>query len=341
MGVVRLGRRSFGLVVAVLLSVALYFQAAGAAELVVARTLFEAGVATPGAVRQGSPRPPAARRSTSGDAILAFNPFDSVTGPLDRGASTLAIPGATQPFPGLDDPLNAPPCPGVSVSIVTQSTDPEWSIAQLAGPGDGDASARRVGDRVGQLEVLYIGFDSARLSPAVWLSSEKNLCHVLLFGEKRDEAAKSDTLPPAPGTRAPAEDERGRRHRIPRASSVAALPPGIADRIQRVSETEFAIDRSVIDDVLENQAQLIASTRIVPEQRDGKTIGVRLFGIRSDTLLGTLGLQNGDRLESINGHDVADPAKALEAYAGLPTASSISVQLTRRGQPTRLEIQIR
>jgi hypothetical protein len=39
-----------------------------------------------------------------------------------------------------------------------------------------------------------------------------------------------------------------------------------------------------------------------------------LFGIRPDTLLGTLGLENGDRLQTINGFDMASPEKALEAY---------------------------
>jgi general secretion pathway protein C len=79
----------------------------------------------------------------------------------------------------------------------------------------------------------------------------------------------------------------------------------------------------------------------VPEQKDGKTVGIRLFGIRPDTLLGSIGLQNGDRLEKINGFDMASPEKALEAYARLRTAPSLSVQLTRRGAPTTLEIQIK
>jgi hypothetical protein len=39
MGVERLARRSFGFVVAALLGLAIYFQAAGAVELVAAKTL--------------------------------------------------------------------------------------------------------------------------------------------------------------------------------------------------------------------------------------------------------------------------------------------------------------
>jgi general secretion pathway protein C len=119
------------------------------------------------------------------------------------------------------------------------------------------------------------------------------------------------------------------------------LPAEISDKIQKVSETEFNVDRSVIDNVLENQAQLMRSARIVPEQKDGKTVGIRLFGIRQDTLLGTLGMQNGDRLEKINGFDMASPEKALEAYARLRTATSLTVNLTRRGKPLTIEYQIK
>jgi general secretion pathway protein C len=70
------------------------------------------------------------------------------------------------------------------------------------------------------------------------------------------------------------------------------LPDDIKDKIQRVSDNEFNVDRSVVDKILENQAELMRSARIVPEQKDGKVVGIRMFGIRPDTLLGSLGLQN-------------------------------------------------
>jgi general secretion pathway protein C len=94
--------------------------------------------------------------------------------------------------------------------------------------------------------------------------------------------------------------------------------------------------------VLENQAELMRSARIVPEQgADGKTVGIRLFGLRPDTLLGTLGLENGDRLETINGFNLASPEEALNAYARLRTANKLAVKLTRRGKPTTIDLNIK
>ena len=50
-------------------------------------------------------------------------------------------------------------------------------------------------------------------------------------------------------------------------------------------------------------------------------MGVRLFNIRPTSMLGALGLQNGDRLSSINGFEMNEPQKMLEAYQKLVTSS--------------------
>ncbi len=110
--------------------------------------------------------------------------------------------------------------------------------------------------------------------------------------------------------------------------------------IQKVGPNEFKIDRSVVDKILENQADLMRQARIVPEQENGKVVGIRLFGVRPDTLLGTLGMENGDRLEKINGFDMASPEKALEAYARLRTADQLVVSVNRRGQETNIDYNI-
>lgn len=328
--------------VAALLGLAIYFQAAGAVELVAAKMLVVAPAAgaADGKARRPSRRPPIVRATTTnGDAILARNPFDSVTGPLDRTPLEVTVPEATKAAVDLTDPLSAPECADVVLNIVSESPDPEWSLAQLKGPGDEEASTRRVGDEVGKLKVAYIGFNSLKASPAVWLVNDDQVCQALMYSEKNATAAASET-PPAPVPATPPEDANARRTRRG-ASSAPALPSEISDKIQKVSETEFNVDRSVIDSVLENQAQLMRSARIVPEQKDGKTVGIRLFGIRQDTLLGTLGMQNGDRLETINGFEMSNPQKALEAYARLQTATSLTVQLTRRGKPLTITYQIK
>lgn len=324
-------KRYFSGVVLVLVAIAAYFQAAGATQLI--GSAIGAAAPSGSAIAPAAPFKPAvpAREPKSGLPIIERNPFDSVTGPLNPidPPSPAAIPTPTGP--DLSDPLSSPVCEGLQVFIVTESTDPTWSVAALQGPGEPHPRMRRVGDEVAGKKVAFIGFNPREQTPAVWIEGGSTLCQAMLFRVQPPVGAA-----PAPAPVAAVAPE------APAPSKGApSLPPDIASKIQKISDTEFNIDRSVVDKILENQAELMRSARIVPEQKDGKVVGVRLFGIRPDTLLGTLGLQNGDRLETINGFNMASPEKALEAYARLRTASALNVKVNRRGSPVSVDYHIK
>jgi general secretion pathway protein C len=324
-------KRHFLLVVLGLVAMAAYFQARGATELLGSAFSVDEDVlvsAPPSAAGVGAL---AAERSgaKSAEPIKSRNPFDSITGPLN--AQPLEGIGAPSGKIDLSDPLGAPACDGVQVRIITESTDPNWSFAALQGPGEPGPKLRRIGDDVGGKAIAYIGFNPRENSPSVWLTSGPSLCQALLF-----RIAPPPAPPAAPGAPQPAAPPGPRPPGGP-----GPVPADIASKIQRVSDTEFNVDRSVVDKILENQAELMKSARIVPEQKDGKVVGIRMFGIRPDTLLGTLGFENGDRLEAINGFNMASPEKALEAYARLRTASALNVKVNRRGKAMALDYRIK
>jgi general secretion pathway protein C len=317
-------------VVLVLLALAAYFQAGAATELVGAALISPMPSASAGKVPGQGARGERAEAKTA-QPIIDRNPFDSVTGPLNAKPIETPVPKTGD----LDthDPLAATACDGIAAFIITESVDPLWSVAALQGAGEPRPRMRRVGDDVAGRKIEFIGYNPLEDSPAVWLSGSGALCQVVLF--------RTQQVPPpaAPGTPAPAATAEPAAPAAGRGA--ASVPPEIAAKIQKVSDTEFSIDRSVVDNILERQAELMKSARIVPEQKDGKVLGVRLFGIRPDTLLGTLGLQNGDRLETINGFNMASPEKALEAYARLRTASNLNVKVSRRGQPVSIDYRIK
>jgi hypothetical protein len=109
----------------------------------------------------------------------------------------------------------------------------------------------------------------------------------------------------------------------------------VRSAIIRESDTRYLLDRRLIDLVLEEQADLMRSVRVVPASAGGKTYP-RLFGVRPDSLLGMLGFHNGDLLESINGFDLTTPERALEAYARLRTADVLEARVIRGGQTVTL-----
>lgn len=320
-------KRYFLGVVLALVAVAAYFQASGATQLIGAAISAPSASAAPPVVVPPYKLAVPTREPKSAQPIIDRNPFDSVTGPLNK---PIELPTVTDASLDTSDPLESPVCDGIQVLIVTESDDPTWSVAALQGPGEPHPRMRRVGDDVGGKKVAFIGFNPKEQSPAVWLEGSPALCQVMLFRTQPAVAAGAPPPPPPPTPAPP-----------PPTSGAPPLPPNIASKIQKVSDTEYNIERSVVDQVLENQAELMKSARIVPEQKDGKVVGVRLFGIRPDTLLGALGLQNGDRLETLNGFNLASPEKALEAYARLRTASNLNVKVNRRGAPVSIDLHIK
>lgn len=82
------------------------------------------------------------------------------------------------------------------------------------------------------------------------------------------------------------------------------------------------------EEVLQDYARQAGSLRSRP-QGDG----VELRGLRADRALARLGLKNGDVLKDINGFDMSDPDKAVDAYAKLRRAKRLELRVLRDGKP--------
>lgn len=102
--------------------------------------------------------------------------------------------------------------------------------------------------------------------------------------------------------------------------------------IKQLGDTQYQIDRSVMDKALSNQDDLMRAARVVPYEEDGRMIGMKVYGIRRKSLLGRLGVQNGDVLRKINGFDLSSPDSALELYTKLRTLDQFTIAMTRRGE---------
>jgi general secretion pathway protein C len=327
MAIDKLLKRHFWAVILVLIAIAAFFDAQGIMQVVAAGLLPEdKQLALPPLLSRIAPPPASASpHVTSADSILTRNPFDSVTGQLNLPPPEEPAEEAAPPSPDLSDPFNAPDCDGVQVLVIAASADPEWSFAALETSQDkGKSQLRRRGGEIGGKTVSFVGWDR------VWLTSGSQLCQTQMFKPPGgpDGGAPIAAAPPPPPTPPPPGG----------ASSVDAE---IRKGIQKVGGSEFNVDRGVVDKILENQAELMRQARIVPEQENGKIVGIRLFGVRPDTLLGTLGMENGDRLEKINGFDMTSPEKALEAYARLRTADHLTVSVNRRSQPMNIDYNIK
>jgi len=139
----------------------------------------------------------------------------------------------------------------------------------------------------------------------------------------------------------------------PPASTVAAGPPAekpaggdpladeLAKGLKKTGENSYEMQRSTLDSVLGNMSLLSRAARIVPEIRDGKSGGFRLYAVRPEGPFALIGMQNGDVLYGINGLEMTSPEKALEVYSKLKSARHLSVSLERNGQKITKEYTIR
>jgi general secretion pathway protein C len=73
-------------------------------------------------------------------------------------------------------------------------------------------------------------------------------------------------------------------------------------------------------------------TRIAPAFVDGVPVGFKLSSIHPDSIYAKAGIENGDIIKSINGHDLNSPEKALEMYATLKDARAVDMEVMRSGK---------
>lgn len=324
-----------------------YFAARGTNDLVAAR-LFAADTdslarALPGAAAIAAASEPEANHHVRDRAaIIHRNIFDSDAGcldcdagPADAGAEADAggppvdevvfPPEACYPAPPADGRVRPGPCETIAKIVgAVQSDDILWSFVLVQSAPNGPAMPYRFGSTL----------DNRNVSTISWCQALG--AYVLLRPPGGQRCFLAQNMPPRNAPPAPAAPVAAAH-----TPSEGGALGGVLEGIERVSANEYNVRRSTVDRILESQAELMRTTRIMPVDQGGRVIGVQLFGVRGNSLLGRLGMQNGDVLNRINGLDIGSPDRALEAYSRLRTSDNLQVSVTRNGQPVNIDFHIR
>jgi general secretion pathway protein C len=265
-------------------------------------------------------------RKRDSTVILRRNIFDSARGDLTAEPlpeSTVGPDGT--PVQEWDPSRPAPSCTGKLrlVGSVMSPGYPEWSFAAITGTSDGKTMLYREGSNVDNSRVMAV------LASSVVVSGSSGACQLLMFGE--EEGAPS--RPPAPVEKSkPATKATGR--------NAGLTDQELDDGIEKISDTKFNIQRSLVDKALANQGSLMKAARVIPHEENGRVVGVKLYGIRRTSLLGRLGVRNGDMLRTINGFDMTSPDTALEAYSVLRSAEKLTLAVKRQNKEMTIEYNI-
>jgi len=146
---------------------------------------------------------------------------------------------------------------------------------------------------------------------------------------------------------------RGRVERLPLFRELAESRPAQApspstakqaaqglEGIRKLSDTEYAIDRSVVGRVLANPLAMAGGARVSWTSDKGVPSGFKLFAVRPGSALAAIGLRNGDAVRAVNGMQITGMDKALEVVTKVRESSNLSLTITRNGQPVELRYRI-
>jgi len=312
-------------IILVTLAVCAFFLAQGTTRVLAAELLGSEEGASTRSTRRSVAGNPSFSRTHDAAVILKRNIFDSERGDLtleplpDNGA---AVDGA----PMTEWDPSKPPARCNSnlrlVGSVVSPRDPAWSFAAISGASAGKTMLYREGSVVDGSKIVAV------YPSSVVVSGSGGACQLLMFEEEEpgvQKVAKATEKPPS-------------KSRNPR--NAGLTDEELNDGIEKITDTKFRIQRSLVDKVLANQGSLMKTARVIPHEEDGRVVGMRLYGIRRNSLLGRLGVRNGDMLRTINGFDMTSPDSALEAYTRLRTASSLTLAVKRQNKDMTIEYAI-
>jgi general secretion pathway protein C len=103
----------------------------------------------------------------------------------------------------------------------------------------------------------------------------------------------------------------------------------------------YKISKDFVAQSVNNIAQIMSTVRVKPHFEDGKPAGFQVSRIKSESILKTMGFQDGDVIRSVNGREIRTAEDVMRLYNTLKDSSFFSIGLVRNGQPTTLNFKVR
>jgi general secretion pathway protein C len=222
--------------------------------------------------------------------------------PLPKPA-TAGDAAATEPARGGWNPVSSRSSLHGTLVGTAIADPPRYSLCQITNPDLNETQVYGIGDK----------YQGARI-----YGIEKE--RVLIDNDGRNEYIDNNAAAP------------------PSLGAAVPMPPpagGGGQGVKQLSENQYVVAKSEINNALTNLSDLATKARIVPSFKNGVANGFKLFSIVPDSLYANIGIQNGDVIRRINGYEMNSPDKALEIYQKLRDANRIEIELERRGETLR------
>lgn len=241
-------------------------------------------------------------------SILERNIFNSRPSKSTQGNKGQSISELTA------TPVSLPPLNLILVGTVVSKDAPAFAVFKER--KQKDQTIYRQGDIIGEnAKILEID----RNKTVVERGGKKEIIHL---------------------TVAPDKKQRNARPLARRVSPTSSLP-SVGKSIRQLSNDQWLLDRREIDNAMKNLPELLTKARIIPNFKDGKPDGFRIFAIAKGSLYSKIGLQNGDILNRINGVEVKDPQNFMKVLEQLKDENNIHIDLVRNNKKQTFNYDIR
>jgi len=115
-------------------------------------------------------------------------------------------------------------------------------------------------------------------------------------------------------------------------------PDPLVDTIKKLDDHSYEVPRSTVERVFSSTATYARVARTLPSYRSD---GFRVYGVRPGTIVAAIGVQSGDKIRAVNGHEVNTIDEAVELYRQIKDAKEWRIDVTRRGRPELITISIK
>jgi len=103
---------------------------------------------------------------------------------------------------------------------------------------------------------------------------------------------------------------------------------------------DITLKRSRIESAVKDVNTLMKQVRIRPHFTNGKPDGLRLTGVRPNSIFYNMGLKSGDIITGVNNNTIESVDDVLKFYQSLQSSSHVALQVKRRGRPKTINYNI-
>ena len=224
---------------------------------------------------------------------------------------------------------------GVKLLGAMVAADPDFSVALFSDPNTKNTYILGVGEQIlASAQIVEIRRDRVILRRGARLE----------FIKLEDSLAGSPTLTsavaPTSATR-PASAARLPQGAVQKPVPKQEASQAAAKPVKEVAQNEFELDRAAVEAKLNDAEALARGAKVIPNYDDGKAAGIKLVGVRRDSVYSQLGIESGDVVRAINGVEIRNQAHALELLQGIKGSKGAAIDVERRGKRQKLKYRVK